>query len=164
IIRSLIECVEWIHSRKICHLNIKPSNFVRDAYATSSMNQLRGGGWKLIDFEAARVIDEEIVGRCTFAYASPEILEGHTAAMAVRARGSLDIWSLGLVIYEFLTDQPLFQSDEHAKDRLLSGGGRNVHQVQYYDRKNIDKVYQPLLDVMLVRDPEKRWSASEILN
>ncbi|KAF9128721.1 hypothetical protein BGW39_004816 [Mortierella sp. 14UC] len=164
VVRSLIESVEWIHSRKICHLNIKPTNFVRDAYATSSMSLLRGGGWKLIDFEAARVIGEDIVGRCTFAYASPEILEGHTAAMAVRAHGSLDIWSLGLVIYEYLTDQPLFQSDEHAKDRLLPGGGRNVHQVRYYDPKIVDKAYHPLLDVMLVRDPEKRWSASQILN
>ncbi|KAK5816816.1 hypothetical protein F5H01DRAFT_320825 [Linnemannia elongata] len=167
VVRSLIECVEWIHSRKICHLNIKPTNFVRDPYASSSMSLLRGSGWKLIDFEAARVIGEEIVGRCTFSYAAPEILEGHSTATAVRARGSLDIWSLGLVIYEFLTDQPLFQTDEQAKERLLvSGGGtgRGVQQVRYYDSKHIDNAYHPLLDAMLTRDPERRLTASQILN
>ncbi|KAG0215295.1 hypothetical protein BGX33_001309 [Mortierella sp. NVP41] len=167
VIRSLIECVEWIHSRKICHLNIKPTNFVRDPYATSSMSQLRGAGWKLIDFEAARVIDEEIVGRCTFSYAAPEILEGHATTTAVRTRGSLDIWSLGLVIYELLTDQPLFQTDEQAKERLLpktGSGGRSIQPVRYYDRKYIDQEYHALLDAMLIRDPEKRLTASQLLN
>ncbi|KAF9138220.1 hypothetical protein BGX30_009414 [Mortierella sp. GBA39] len=167
VVRSLIESVAWIHSRKICHLNIKPTNFVRDPYASSSMSLLRGSGWKLIDFEAARVIDEEIVGRCTFSYAAPEILEGHSTATAVRAKGSLDIWSLGLVIYEFLTDQPLFQTDEQAKEKLLvsgGGAGRGVQQVRYFDSKYIDKAYQPLLDAMLARDPERRLTASQILN
>jgi serine/threonine protein kinase len=174
VVRSLIEAVEWIHSRKICHLNIKPTNFVRDPYASSSMSLLRGSGWKLIDFEAARVIDEETVGRCTFSYAAPEILEGHSTATAVGARGSLDIWSLGLVIYELLTDQPLFQTDEQARERLLvsggsSGGagvgrGNNIQQVRYYDSKHIDKEYHPLLDAMLTRDPERRLTASQILN
>ncbi|KAF9921759.1 hypothetical protein FBU30_008187 [Linnemannia zychae] len=170
VVRSLIECVEWIHSRKICHLNIKPTNFVRDPYASSSMSLLRGGGWKLIDFEAARVIDEEIVGRCTFSYAAPEVLEGNSTATAVRAKASLDIWSLGLVIYELLTDQPLFPTDEHAKERLLPNGvnssshQRNMHQVRYYDSKNISKEYRPLLDAMLIRAPEKRWKASQLLN
>ncbi|KAF8948921.1 Glycogen synthase kinase-3 beta [Haplosporangium gracile] len=168
VVRSLIEAVEWIHSRKICHLNIKPTNFVRDPYASSSLSLLRGSGWKLIDFEAARVINEEIVGRCTFSYAAPEILEGHSTATAVRARGSLDIWSLGLVIYEFLTDQPLFQTDEQAKERLLiSGGsaaGRGIQQIRYYDSKYIDKEYHPLLDAMLIRDPERRLTACQILN
>ncbi|KAI8603743.1 kinase-like domain-containing protein, partial [Dissophora ornata] len=112
IIRSLIECVEWIHSRKICHLNLKPSNFVRDPYMASSVDRARGTGWKLVDFEAARVIDEEPVGRCTISYAAPEILVGLTSSIGVHTKGALDIWSLGLVIFELLTDQPLFRTDD----------------------------------------------------
>ncbi|KAG0311888.1 hypothetical protein BG000_006489, partial [Podila horticola] len=51
IVRNLIECVEYIHSRKVCHLNLKPSNFVRDPYAASSICRGTGsGGWKLVEF------------------------------------------------------------------------------------------------------------------
>lgn len=160
IVRNLIECVEYIHSRKVCHLNIKPSNFVRDPYAASSMG--RGGsiGWKLVDFDAARIIDEEIVGRCTFSYASPEIILVNAKGKGVVAKGSLDIWSLGLVIYELLTDKPLFQTDDHAKDVVLKNA---IRPVRYYDQKNIQYEYWPLLDAMLAHDPEKRLSASQLL-
>ncbi|KAF9105262.1 Serine/threonine-protein kinase dclk3, partial [Mortierella sp. AM989] len=173
IIRSLIECVEWIHSRKVCHLNIKPSNFARDPYAASSMNRNNGMGWKLVDFEAARVISEEIVGRCTFSFAAPEILIGHSTSTGVLARGSLDIWSLGLVIYELLTDQPLFRTDDQAKDALLrpkanSSNNDNtsrgmIKPVRYYDSKSIGPEYHPLLDAMLAYDPEKRLTATQLL-
>ncbi|KAF9314376.1 hypothetical protein BG003_004255 [Podila horticola] len=161
IVRNLIECVEYIHSRKVCHLNLKPSNFVRDPYAASSICRGAGSvGWKLVDFDAARIIDEEMVGRCTFSYASPEILLVNSKGKGVMAKASLDIWSLGLVIYELLTDKPLFQTDEHAKDVLLKN---TIRPVRYYDQKNVLAEYWPLLDAMLAHDPEKRLSASQLL-
>ncbi|KAF9276401.1 hypothetical protein BGZ68_010032 [Mortierella alpina] len=168
IVRTLIECVDWIHERKICHLNIKPSNFVRDPYAASSMRRLGGGiGWKLVDFEAARVMDEEFVGRCTFSYAAPEVLVGNAASVGVVAKGSLDIWSLGLVIYELLTDKPLFKTDDQARKALLPGDASSsrseIRPVRYYDCKNISPEYHPLLDAMLAHDPEKRPTAAQLL-
>ncbi|KAF9560545.1 hypothetical protein EC968_006115 [Mortierella alpina] len=167
IVRTLIECVDWIHERKICHLNIKPSNFVRDPYAASSMRRFGGIGWKLVDFEAARVMDEEFVGRCTFSYAAPEVLVGNAASVGVVAKGSLDIWSLGLVIYELLTDQPLFKTDDQARSALLPGNASpsrsEIRPVRYYDCKNISPEYQPLLDAMLAHDPERRPTAAQLL-
>ncbi|CAO3572241.1 unnamed protein product [Mortierella alpina] len=168
IVRTLIECVDWIHERRICHLNIKPSNFVRDPYAASSMRRLGGGiGWKLVDFEAARVMDEEVVGRCTFSYAAPEILVGNAASVGVVAKGSLDIWSLGLVIYELLTDKPLFKTDDQARNALLPGNASpstsEIRPVRYYDCKNISPEYHPLLDAMLAHDPERRPTAAQLL-
>ncbi|KAG0346714.1 hypothetical protein BG004_001010 [Podila humilis] len=159
IIRNLIECVEFIHSRKVCHLNIKPSNFVRDPYASSCLSR-NSVGWKLVDFDAARIIGEEMVGRCTFSYAAPEILKFNAKSKGCVARAALDIWSLGLVIYELLTDRPLFPTDDHAKDVLLDN---SMKPVRYYDKKNIQPEYWPLLDAMLVYDPEKRLSASQLL-
>ncbi|KAG0206238.1 hypothetical protein BGX28_002281 [Mortierella sp. GBA30] len=167
IVRSLIECVDWIHSRRVCHLNIKPSNFVRDPYASSSMNRLGGTGWKLVDFESARVMDEEIVGRCTFSYAAPEILMGNAKSTGVIAKASLDIWSLGLVIYELLTDQSLFKTDDQARSVLLPRADdtstRPIMPVRYYDCKNISPEYHALLDAMLAHNPEKRPTASQLL-
>ncbi|KAG0237759.1 Serine/threonine-protein kinase dclk3, partial [Mortierella sp. GBA43] len=165
IVRSLIECVEWIHRRKICHLNIKPSNFVRDPYMSSSINHQNGFGWKLVDFEAARVVDEEVVGRCTFSYAAPELLVGNSTNVGILAKTSLDIWSLGLVIHELLTDQPLFKTDEDARDALLQRGNNRgaFKPIRYYDSKNVSPEYIPLLDAMLAQDPEKRLTASQLL-
>ncbi|KAG0309251.1 hypothetical protein BGZ98_004099 [Dissophora globulifera] len=162
IARSLIECVEWIHNRKICHLNIKPTNFVRDPYMASFLDLRRGVGWKLVDFESARVTGEEYVGRCTFSYAAPEILDGHSSSKGTIAKCALDIWSLGLVIYELLTDQPLFRTDAQAKEVFMKNA-RAMKPVRYYDSKNIDPEYHLLLDAMLAHDPEKRLSASQLL-
>ncbi|GJJ76405.1 hypothetical protein EMPS_08764 [Entomortierella parvispora] len=163
IIRSMIESVAWIHSRKICHLNIKPSNFVRDPYSTSTMRQNSGSGWKLIDFEAARVIEEEVVGRCTFSYAAPEILIANSTMKGVYAKGSQDVWSLGLVIYELLTDRPLFPTDEKAKDALVPNARRPLKPVRYYNHLNVLPAYIPLLDAMLTHDPNQRATALQLL-
>ncbi|KAF9578029.1 regulator of ime2, partial [Lunasporangiospora selenospora] len=182
IIRCLIECVAYIHSRKICHLNIKTSNFVRDPYSKSCLDKVWGRGWKLIDFEGARIMDEESLGRCTYQYAAPEVLMTHTRGLSITARASQDIWSLGLVIYELLTDKPLFKTEEQAKQALLNGdigthpgnhpgshsgnypgNRRSMQPVRYYDARNVHPAYIPLLDAMLVHDPDYRLLAADLL-
>ncbi|KAG0232587.1 Ribosomal protein S6 kinase alpha-5 [Actinomortierella wolfii] len=170
VVRTLIECIRWIHDRKICHLNLKPSNFARDPFAASRRSS-DGAGWKLIDFESARVIGEEPVGRCTFTYAAPEILRGHLADVPVLAHGSMDVWSLGLVIYEVLTDQPLFHTDDQTQNAVLqasvstsgAAGSGSLKPIRYYDASKVSKEYQPLLDAMITEEPSARLSAKELL-
>ncbi|KAF9164953.1 Cyclin-dependent kinase-like 3 [Actinomortierella ambigua] len=176
VVRTLIECIRWIHDRKICHLNLKPSNFARDPFAASRRSG-DGAGWKLIDFESARVMGEEPVGRCTFAYAAPEILRGHLADVPVIAQGAMDIWSLGLVLYEVLTDQPLFHTDDQAQHAMLqagphaagatttttTGSSDSLKPIRYYDATKVLQEYRPLLDAMIAQDPASRFSARQLL-
>jgi serine/threonine-protein kinase len=87
-IGSAISCA---HGRGIAHLDIKPSNLMRD----------RAGKIKVLDFGLARHVadsgnDGECEGAGTPAYMAPEQYEGRPGL-------SSDIFSLGATLYELLT-------------------------------------------------------------
>lgn len=93
IARDIVMCLSWCHSNGIAFCDLKPSNIMH----------YRGGRWKLIDFEASRTIDEECVGVITPRYCPPEVARATTygleGANGVVATASVDLWSLGCVIY-----------------------------------------------------------------
>ena len=61
------------------------------------------GDWKLIDLEASRSIGQERINLITPRYCPPEVARattyGHEGAKGVVATVSVDLWSLGCVIY-----------------------------------------------------------------
>lgn len=93
IARDVLTCLSWCHSNGIAFCDLKPSNIMH----------YRGENWKLIDFEASRTIDEECVGVITPRYCPPEVARATTygleGANGVVATASVDLWSLGCVIY-----------------------------------------------------------------
>jgi hypothetical protein len=93
IARDILQCLSWCHSNGIAFCDLKPSNIMHH----------EGEPWKLIDFEASRTIDEECVGVITPRYCPPEVARATTygleGANGVVATASVDLWSLGCVIY-----------------------------------------------------------------
>lgn len=93
IARDILQCLSWCHSNGIAFCDLKPSNIMHH----------EGEHWKLIDFEASRTIDEECVGVITPRYCPPEVARATTygleGANGVVATASVDLWSLGCVIY-----------------------------------------------------------------
>lgn len=58
--------------------------------------------FKLIDFEASRTIGQECVGLITPRYCPPEVARATTYGIeshGVVASASVDLWSLGCIIY-----------------------------------------------------------------
>jgi len=94
-VRSLIEvcrAVEYAHQRLTLHRDIKPSNIMVSAR----------GEVKLLDFGAARLLDEDtsvtLTGLRPFTpgYASPEVRAGQPATV------SADVFSLGVILGDWL--------------------------------------------------------------
>ena len=101
--RKVCEAVAYAHSRLIVHRDLKPSNIIVNSK----------GEPKLLDFGISKLISETespenkgtvtSLGMLTPNYASPEQFRGETVST------STDVYSLGVILYELLTDTLPYQ-------------------------------------------------------
>ncbi|XP_076313732.1 serine/threonine-protein kinase D3-like isoform X2 [Tachypleus tridentatus] len=108
LIYQILTALKHLHSKNIVHCDLKPENVLLSS--DSDFPQV-----KLCDFGFARIIGEKsfrksLVG--TPAYLAPEV---------VRNKGynrSLDMWSVGVVIYVSLSGTFPFNEDEDINDQI----------------------------------------------
>jgi eukaryotic-like serine/threonine-protein kinase len=113
---QVLSAVQYAHGRLVLHRDLKPANiFVTDA-----------GEVRLLDFGVAKLISSVdaaqgsgdmtlVYGRAmTPLYASPEQLRGEPLAI------TSDVYSLGLVLYELLTDKRARNDDSGGATAILA--------------------------------------------
>ncbi|KII60264.1 cGMP-dependent protein kinase 1 [Thelohanellus kitauei] len=101
-VACVVEAIKYLHSINIIHRDIKPANIMIDDK----------GYCKLANFMYSKKLD---IGRKTFTfcgspeYVAPELImnTGHDSAV--------DIWALGILIYELLAGFPPFSGDDPMK-------------------------------------------------
>jgi calcium-dependent protein kinase len=148
IIFQLVKALFFIHNKNIVHRDIKPENILfSDKKDFSSL--------KLIDFGLAtqKKTDNKTVG--TPYYMAPEMIKGKYSPKS-------DIWSVGIIIYLMLTDKfPFVNSKEYDVFEMIEEGKYNT---QLLDDCECSEEAKDLVKKILVKDPDKRPSASDIMH
>jgi protein kinase D len=109
LITQILDALRYLHLKNIVHCDLKPEN-VLTANTDFSLPQV-----KLCDFGFARIIGEKSFRRSvvgTPAYLAPEVLsnQGYNR--------TLDMWSVGVIIYVSLSGTFPFNEDEDILDQI----------------------------------------------
>jgi len=108
---ELLDALDFAHEAGIVHRDIKPGNVMIDA----------GGHAKLTDFGVARVAEPGNAAEATRmgamvgtpSYMSPEQVQGQ------KVDGRSDIFSAGIIFYQFLTGQKPFEGSQFALQQKI---------------------------------------------
>ena len=146
VMKTLLGAVNFIHTHRVAHLDIKPTNVLLDRY----------GRAKLADFGISRIVadDQLITGRAgTTAYMAPE-LWGTRPYDPFKA----DIWALGVTL--FFAGTKLSPWKPQRMDQLP---GLICKGVPDEAAARLPENVRGIIMRMLTTDPNKRPTAKELL-
>ena len=142
---QLMQAVNYIHSKNVSHRDIKFDNILLDSHLKV----------RLIDFGFATLMPPKAKKKIfcgTPSYMAPEIVnredyEGQPA----------DMWACGVVLYGMLCGYFPFkaQNDKECYKKILSG--------VIYIPNFVSRGPRELIEQLIVPDPDKRASASQVL-
>ena len=152
LMRTVAEALAYAHSLGVLHLDLKPANVLLD----------QDGVPHVADFGLARRIDSalaadegEISG--TPAYMAPE----QAQARAQKITQATDIWGLGAILYELVTDTPPFRA-ESTKETLklvIEGKPRRPRLLAPHVSMDLEAIILKCL----ARDPGERYASARAL-
>ncbi|RZC42949.1 Pkinase and/or Kinase-like domain containing protein [Asbolus verrucosus] len=132
---QLVDGLEYLHSKRVIHKDIKPGNLLLTLE----------GDLKISDLGVAE-------GQGSPAFQPPEIANGLDSFPGFK----VDVWSSGVTLYNFVTGQYPFEGDSIYK--LFENIGKGDFTIPDY----IEDPLRNLLLGMLQKDPDDRFSLQQI--
>ncbi|MBW2005277.1 MAG: CHASE2 domain-containing protein [Deltaproteobacteria bacterium] len=150
IIIQVADALDYAHNNNIVHRDIKPANIML-------LNDT--GNIKVTDFGIARITSSSktktgvVLG--TPSYMSPEQVSGK------KIDGRSDIFSLGVVLFEMLTGQKPFISDDITS--LMFQIAKEKHTSARKFNPKIPLIIEKIIDKALIKDVKKRYQNAGLM-
>jgi aurora kinase, other len=142
-IGSLAASLHYCHEKSVIHRDIKPENLLVDSKGEVKIADF---GWSVHAPSSKR---HTLCG--TLDYLPPEMVEGQAHDNTV------DVWSLGVLCYEFLVGNPPFEAQGHSETY------RRIAKVDLKFPPHLSDGAKDLISRLLVKDPSKRWTLPQVM-
>ncbi|XP_055049058.2 death-associated protein kinase 2 isoform X1 [Misgurnus anguillicaudatus] len=152
-IKQILDGVQYLHSKKIAHFDLKPENIML------LDNNVQTPRIKLIDFGLAHRIKDGVEFKDIFGtpeFVAPEIVNYEPLGLEA------DMWSIGVITYILLSGASPFLGD--SKQETLA----NISAVNYeFDEDffgSTSELAKSFIKQLLVKDTRKRLKINDALN
>jgi len=159
--RQMISVIEYLHTQKLAHLDLKLENFL-----------INETGIKLIDFDGCQKLQAgmnvtEPTGTC--GYRPPEFSKG-----GYQDFKAADVYSLGIVLFTMVTGTPPYTETQDCKDSKFDHYYEALrkdiskfwkvheHYREMDNREPLSQDFKTLIQGMLTENPQERWSMDKI--
>lgn len=140
---QLAGALAYCHKKHVIHRDIKPENLL---LGDKGELKIADFGWSV---HAPTNRRQTLCG--TLDYLPPEMIEGKEHDYAV------DVWSLGVLMYEFLVGSPPFEAKGHNETY------KRISRVDLRFPPFISKEAKNLMKLLLVKNPRERLKLEKVL-
>ncbi|XP_041946355.1 aurora kinase A [Alosa sapidissima] len=142
-IMELADALHYCHSKNVIHRDIKPENLL---LGPNGELKIADFGWSVHTPSSRR---STLCG--TLDYLPPEMIEGRTHDEKV------DLWSLGVLCYEFLVGKPPFETKTHEETY------RKISRVDFSFPQHVSAGGRDLISRLLKHNPMHRLPTQGVM-